>query len=96
MNSSADSLVVVVLLLLPPVLVELMNFNGHIPLLCQIKSLQKVDTLSADVYWIQSVVSLITITSDFSLHYSKRLSLDKMKDHHLVLTKNESRDQKCE
>ena len=30
----SDSLVVVLLLLLPPVLVELMDFDGHIPLLC--------------------------------------------------------------
>lgn len=40
-KSGSDSLVVVLLLLLPPVLVELMDFNGHIPLLCHIKSLQK-------------------------------------------------------
>lgn len=41
MKTVQDSLVVVLLLLLPPVLVELMDFNGHIPLLRQIKSLQK-------------------------------------------------------
>lgn len=33
-------LVVVLLLLLPPVLVKLMDFNGHIPQLCQVKGLK--------------------------------------------------------
>lgn len=33
-SAGPDSLVVILLLLLLPVLVELMDFNGHIPLLC--------------------------------------------------------------
>lgn len=55
----SDSLVVVLLLLLPPVLVELMDFNGHIPLLCHIKSLQKKHYTST--HKDKSVAHLTTI-----------------------------------
>lgn len=61
MKRDSDSLVVVLLLLLPPVLVELMDFNGHIPLLCHIKSLQKKHYTSTHKNVYKSVAHLTTI-----------------------------------